>query len=234
MIEEFKLSKYITVNREDFFVSNLTDKYDIIYTSAAVNDVFDWRLFYFATQTNASYLCVSESISDKYRRLPALKKLPMERQFVKANLDNFRGHSKEKRNISCINLKKAKIDIPSLSSIIIEEGIEILESQILTSVRDKVKRFIDSDRRKDGLFCNREEEDTKEIIITWKKLMTSPNPFPEFFNGLIPDYNGFRRCNLALDHFMEHSHIIIDKLFPIMEDLSPDTDPESSRSQPIN
>lgn len=97
IIRKYNCQDTITVNELNFMKYNPNRKYNCTYTSAAVNDIFNWKLLHTSIQCNATWCFHSAPSSRSYNFL----KIPQRgyhRNWTKGELTG----SSEKRNISVI------------------------------------------------------------------------------------------------------------------------------------
>ncbi len=125
-VEYFGLQDSIHIFKEDFLLAPI-ESFDIVYTTAAVNDVFNWKIVYFSVACEATYIFFSQPMAQTFNNSIVDFEII---KICNGYLATFNpNHNGNKRDIMMINVKYLLDKTPNLLEIVSEYGQLELESQ---------------------------------------------------------------------------------------------------------
>lgn len=206
-ILHFNLAEYITVRTEDFVLNPVLSDYFMVYTSAAVNDTFNWKLLHFGLQTNATFLFFSDKIRDTF-----VKKFKKEYflDFSKAFLARAGGEKGEPRHIHYINMRMTSKNDPNFREDVSEAARERLAQKIEGTVSSGVW----------GLFDKIQSDYT---VVTWSQILgNNGDIYPPIFKTRIQNYDlscreftsQEEKKKALVKHFSKEGEKIVNAIFP--------------------
>lgn len=201
----------ITIDKEDFILAPIGD-YDIIYTTAAVNDTFNWKLFYFSILSKGTYFIFSRPISKTFKKKVNVQIEKLCQGHLATSDPNING---EKRDIMFINLEKVLIKEPNILKCIINYGRTELQLQFVRVLQQEIFSLFDK------ITVN------LDASITWAQLDRS-SKLP-WFNSL-PALSIVREEPVATIknklqiHFKKGMNTVINQIFSSNEEMSEDED----------
>jgi len=125
-INKFECGNNIKIIKENYFNFTVAGKYDICWTSAAINDIFIYKLIFDSIQSEVTWCFLSSNNLACLRKLK-LSKLQA-RLFCKATLDR----SSEKRNVRVLTLNNWE-----------RETTEMLQQEGRSALRNEFSRHLD-------------------------------------------------------------------------------------------
>lgn len=156
-VAHFHLGDYISIIHEDLFVAGVSENYHMVYTSAAVNDLFNWKLLYYALKCDATYYLFSKQISDSYHRSKSHSLSIKCKHFCNGKLNG----SEDKRNIYSMNIPEIKQDNPNTLSKLVSYVSNLLNSKFTMILNQGVWAFFDN---------SRSAEIQYPILLAWRDL----------------------------------------------------------------
>jgi hypothetical protein len=115
-VNHFQFDEYIKIIHEDLLTADVSGKYEIVYTSAAVNELFNWKILYYAYKCDAVFYLFSKPMLDTYRTKEVGKTFVIRsKQFCEGRLNG----SEEKRPVYYMEIQKMKAnDCDALRSLL--------------------------------------------------------------------------------------------------------------------
>jgi hypothetical protein len=140
-VTRYDFGNYIKIIHEDLLVADVLGQYHIVYTSAAVNDLFNWKLLYYALKCDATHYLFSKTLCDTYKKRNQ-KALEINfKRFCKGQL-NVSGES---RDIFCLSMPELKAEsnpIPKLVSYV----SALLWAKFNTTLTQGIWNYLDRSR----------------------------------------------------------------------------------------